>query len=438
MFKKAVFFIALLMAFAVIRLFANPIPENRNTGPTGNSVGDYTLVIEGYDWGPAVSKIILSVGQSVTEASANDFTVAVNRSTTLAALPPEDASGKRTVLSAYPSNEKGKRIGEGKFITLVLLVGPDLVLGSPIKYIRQDNSGGNHWLDYKVTVRQNSTKNVWDTERSRIMPLIDSFDLTGRFKDSNGITMAYASFTPESQAEKSPLIIWLHGGGEGGSDPSIPLIANRAANYASGEIQSIFGGAYVLVPQCPGAWMHNSEGVTTHGREDDIYNKGLMELIRDFVTSNPKVDQDRIYIGGCSNGGYMALKLILLHPDYFSAGFISALAYQSEYITDAQINEISNIPIWFIHSKDDQTTIPEKTVIPVYNRLISEGASNVHFTFYDHVTDLSGFYGGDNYWYNGHWSWIYSHANDAKMDFDGDPVMLDNQPVTIMEWMAAQ
>jgi len=54
------------------------------------------------------------------------------------------------------------------------------------------------------------------------------------------------------------------------------------------------------------------------------------------------------------------------------------------------------------------------------------------------VTDITGFYGGENYRYNGHWSWIYSHSNTARTDLDGSPVMLNGRPVTIMEWLAAQ
>jgi hypothetical protein len=63
---------------------------------------------------------------------------------------------------------------------------------------------------------------------------------------------------------------------------------------------------------------------------------------------------------------------------------------------------------------------------------------NVVFTYYDSVTDITGFYGGKDYQYNGHWSWIYSHANLARTDFDGSPVMVKGRPVSIMEWMAAQ
>jgi predicted peptidase len=250
--------------------------------------------------------------------------------------------------------------------------------------------------------------------------------------------MSYASYTPKTRKEKSPLIIWLHGGGEGGVDPTIPLIGNKAANYASEEIQSLFEGAYVLVPQCPGAWMHNSQAVTTHGKENDIYNEGLMALIREYVKSNPKIDASRVYVGGCSNGGYMALKLILLYPDYFAAAYISSLAYQSQYISDQELLKIKKIPIWFVHSKDDPVTVADQTVVPVYKRLMAAGAKNVHFTFYDHVYDVTDFYGGKGYQYNGHWSWVYLHKNLSRTDFDGSPVMVNGKPVSIMEWLAAQ
>jgi hypothetical protein len=71
-------------------------------------------------------------------------------------------------------------------------------------------------------------------------------------------------------------------------------------------------------------------------------------------------------------------------------------------------------------------------------RLKAAGAKSVYFSYYDHVVDLSGFFGGENYHFNGHWSWIYSHANHASRDFDGSFVKIKNKPVTIMEWMAAQ
>ncbi len=270
------------------------------------------------------------------------------------------------------------------------------------------------------------------------MPLVDQFDLKGKFTFGDKLTMSYASFAPSNQKDKSPLIIWLHGGGEGGFDPTTALLGNKAANYASEAIQSVFDGAYILVPQSPTFWMQNSQGSYTTGKVNDIYNDALMALIKDFVQSNPKIDASRIYIGGCSNGGYMTLKLLLLHPDYFAAAYISSLAYQAEYISDEDMQKIKNIPIWFVHSKDDETTKPDQTVLPVYHRLMAAGAKNVHFSFYDHVNDITNLYGGKGYIYPGHWSWVYLHENLPRQDFNGSLVKVNGKPVTIMEWMSSQ
>ncbi len=425
-------FLVLLFAVAPSSLAAETVKEEPNA-----ITGDYTLVVTGYDWGPGVNKVVLSMGEEVLEVKAADFSVAVERSSEGVEMRPEEASGDRKVVYAYVSDEKGNRITTGSHVTLVLFVSPDDPLTSPIKYIFKDGRGSNQWIEYNMTITHSTSEKVWNTETGRIMPDLDKFDLTGTFS-KDGISLTYAYFAPQNTSGKSPLIIWLHGGGEGGTDPSIALIANKATNYASDEIQAIFGGAHVLVPQSPTFWMQSASGEYTRGKENDIYNEALMGLIEKYVADNPGVDENRIYVGGCSNGGYMSLKLLLLHPDYFAAAYISALAYHEQYITDAQIESIKNIPMWFVHSKDDPVTKPDETVVPLYHRLIKAAASNTHFSYYDYVADLSGVYGGEDYRFNGHWSWIYSHANHANFDFDGSPVKVDGTAVSLMQWMAKQ
>jgi len=395
--------------------------------------GTYKIVVEGFDWGAGVNKVILALNDTTSKVNAADYTVFASRKSNTG--PISDDTNKRDIVTAYVSDENGERVKTGRNITLVLSVGPQMAISSPFQYQR---SKGNVWVDYSLTIVQTKSGQVWDTSTGKIMPMIDQFDLTGKYQYNDKLTMSYATFTPKVKKDKAPLIIWLHGGGEGGTDPTVPLLGNKAANYASDGIQSIFEGAYVLSPQCPGAWMHNTQGVGTQGKDNDIYNEGLMALIKDYVKANPGIDANRIYVGGCSNGGYMALKLIFLYPDYFAAGYISALAYKSEYIPDSDIQKIKNVPIWFVHSKDDRTTIPDLTVVPVFDRLRKAGAKNVHFTYYNQVNDITNFYGGKGYQYNGHWSWVYLHENLPRTDLDGSPVRVNGKPVTIMEWMAAQ
>jgi predicted peptidase len=395
--------------------------------------GTYKIVVEGFDWGAGVNKVILALNDTTSKVNAADYTVYASRKSNTGLIA--DENNKREIVTAYVSDEKGDRVRTGKNITLVLSVGPQLAISSPFQYQR---SKGNVWVDYSLTIVHPKTGYVWDTSTGKIMPLIDQFDLTGKYTYSEKLTMSYATFTPKVKKDKAPLIIWLHGGGEGGTDPTVPLLGNKAANYAGESIQSIFEGAYVLSPQCPGAWMHNAQGVGTQGKDNDIYNEGLMALIKDYVKANPGIDPSRIYVGGCSNGGYMALKLIFLYPDYFAAGYISAMAYKSEYIPESDIQKIKNVPIWFVHSKDDKTTIPDITVVPVFDRLRKAGAKNVHFTYYDRVNDITNLYGGKGFEYNGHWSWVYLHENLPRTDLDGSAVRVNGKPVTIMEWLAAQ
>lgn len=421
----------------LLLLLVNASFANTSNGPYA-AAGEYILVIEGYDWGPAVNKVILQLDTISSTVDCRDFSVFIEKNSDCADIPIAAKLGNRTVLYAYISDVAGNRMAQSNYATLVLTVAPNMELALPIQYSVTGKCRGNTWVDYKVTITNKWINKIWNKQRSRLIPQLNGFDVTGKYTYEEGKTMSYAAFTPNTKLEKTPLIIWLHGSGEGGTDPTIALLGNKAVNYASSQIQSFFGGAYVLVPQCPGRWMHNKEGVTTAGREDDIYNKELLALIKNFVDNHSDIDKKRIYVGGCSNGGYMALKLMLIDPSYFAAGYISALAYQSQYITDAQIKSVKHIPIWFVHSKDDSTTIADKTVIPVYNRLKESGAKNVHLSLYNHVTDITGFFGGENYYYGGHWSWIYSHANHAKTEIDGAPVLLNGKPVTIMEWLAAQ
>lgn len=403
--------------------------------------GRYTLIIEGFDWGPAVSRVILEPldGQDSSEPTlSGNFNVQVERLSGCTKLEPWEARGQRIVTEAYRSDPEGNRQAEGTHVTLELEVSPDLVLSNPFHYSNKDSCIGNDWVEYRLRIEDRGNGLTWSLEKGRQIPPLEPFDLDGRFTSEEGTVMSYAFYSPPSAKEKQALIIWLHGGGEGGTDPSIPLLANRAANYASPEIQEHFEGAYVLVPQCPGAWMHNAEGEVTWGRENDVYNVALMELIRDFVARHPEIDEKRIYVGGCSNGGYMSLKLILLHPDYFAAGFISALAYRSQYLTDEEIDIASGVPIWFIHSRDDGTTLPGETAVPVYKRLKAHGAKNTHLSLYDHVVDISGRFGGLERHYPGHWSWIYSHVNHCRLDFDGSPVKYGGKEVSLMSWLASQ
>lgn len=165
---------------------------------------DYTLVVEGFDWGPMVNKVIVGLDAPTKTVDMQDYAVMAERSHSCAEVPAAFAKGSRTVVFAYVSDNKGNRLEEGSFITLVLAVAPNSPISSALQYSQKAACRGNQWVDYKVTVTNTKTNQMWNKEKNRIMPLVDEFDLTGKYQYETGKTMSYAYYKPKKAAEKPP------------------------------------------------------------------------------------------------------------------------------------------------------------------------------------------------------------------------------------------
>jgi predicted peptidase len=400
----------------------------------------YRTVTEIEDWGAAITKVIVDAGRPIPKDSVttDTFNVHVVRSDSRLKTPFLE-EGYRTVTKAFVSDKDGNpSVATGKYVVLEMKIGPTVSLGSPLNY---DFAGTrfNDWIDSKYTITQQKdivtsagtiSGLVVDTFAGEKRELVDDFT-TGKATFDN-TTLTYADYAPAKDKGKNPLIIWLHGGGEGGTDATIPLSANKAVSLSTDIIQSYFGGAYVLAPQAPTRWMHGS--ITGGADGTSIYEEALMALIKDYVSKNPDIDPNRIYIGGASNGGYMTMLMVRDYPGYFAAAYPVCEGLNDTLITDADIQKIKETPIWFVAAKNDTTLPPAINTVPTYDRLIQAGAKNVQLSLFDDVHDTSGLYNnadGTPYQYAGHWSWIYVYNNEPAASING-------KTTTIMEWMAAQ
>lgn len=72
-----------------------------------------------------------------------------------------------------------------------------------------------------------------------------------------------------------------------------------------------------------------------------LYTEGVMELIQEYVAGNDDIDTNRIYIGGCSNGGYMTNIMVRDYPDYFAACFPICGVIEDQYTTDEDIEAMN-------------------------------------------------------------------------------------------------
>lgn len=341
------------------------------------------------------------------------------------------------------SDENGEKTTdkEGKYITIQTKATPNE--GNPL--IFSMNTSLNTWCDpfeQEIKIKEGSKIGKLDVEASidlkddekMSIPSLDEFTY-GEFKSSDGKKLTYSDYKPEAKGEKKPLVIWLHGAGEGGNDPRLPIIGNMAANYAKEEFQSKFeNGAYVLAPQTPTFWMDTGSGkvdLESVGAENSIYIKSLKELIDKYIEDNSDIDTNRILVGGCSNGGFITYVLISTYPHFFGAAFPVCPPYEAKNFTDEEIVNMKNVPIWKIYTKNDTTVDPKIHEYTVNELFEKSGFKDYRQTVFDDVHDLSGNYKdeeGKPYQYNGHWSRIYVYNNDVKSD-DG---------TTLFDWLEKQ
>ena len=430
------------------------VKEEASTSPK------YTTVTEGFDWGPAITKVILDTGVTLdsTTLSSDSFTAtSVKEFTTSGSVEPTVLTGEREVTAVYVSDKMGNKSTEGAYLTIEMKVEPNLAASSP--FYNEAATGLSKYADtsYIIKLTEGSllittagkSYNMKATDKSGYQGnrslIAEDFDTTGSYTKGD-ITLHYASFTPKTAATEegsNPLIIWLHGAGEGGTDPTIVLLGNKVVNLATEEIQSFFDdtGAYILVPQAPTMWMDGGDGTYTSDGTS-CYTESLMGLIEEYVSKHPEIDKNRLYLGGCSNGGYMTINMIIHYPDYFAAAYPVCEAYSNSWLSKEQVKSIVNMPIWLTQAKSDPVvkvysggTRLKDYSNAVYDRLTSAGATNIHYSLFDTVVDLSGTYFKEGtkepYEYIGHFSWIYTLNNQCKEEMYG-------MDITLFEWLSRQ
>ncbi|WP_128835326.1 prolyl oligopeptidase family serine peptidase, partial [Streptococcus sp. DD11] len=417
---------------------------------TSNAIDNISIGIQGYEFGPAVSKVILNLKEPVSSLDTSKAKLLT-------------AGVERAISKSYLSDAEGKAVKEGQssdYATLELQV----------NYSFEDPSGNaspfhynlstlmNEWApSYPVSVNnlvvdhQQALSKEADAINHRVSAELAAFTKRDSYSGSytnpltqqkEKLTLNYAAYEPKQlkKGAKNPLLIWLHGQGEGGTDTDITLLGNEVTALVRDDIQQHFtaaddrkeSGAYVLAVQTPTYWMDEGDGTNGAGAGVSRYTEILMDTIKAYVQSNPDIDSSRIYLAGCSNGGYMTLNLALHYPDYFAALVPQATAYSyysfernpdgtykktadqtagsagfvkdgGLYFDEEKIKTLSALPIWFVHAANDQIVQPSDYALPVYKALVDSGADNKWFSYYESVPSAD----VDGVDYLGHWSWIY-------------------------------
>jgi len=167
-----------------------------------------------------------------------------------------------------------------------------------------------------------------------------------------------------------PLILFLHGAGERGSNVW-QVNVHGPAQYIPehGDFPFI-----VVSPQCPAerSW------------SDEV----LLALLTE-ITTNYKVDADRIYLTGLSMGGYETWSLSLASPEIFAAGapicgggeVLPIVLAKTGFTTPQRKEALKGLPIWAFHGGKDNVVPPLESERMV-QALKELGSTEVKLTVY--------------------------------------------------------
>ncbi len=158
------------------------------------------------------------------------------------------------------------------------------------------------------------------------------------------------------EGKKWPLVLFLHGSGERGTDLELvkrhgpPRLVDEGANFP-----------FILIsPQCP---------------EDENWDVTTLKALLDRITKLYEVDRSRIYLTGLSRGGNGTWKMAIAHPDLFAA-----IVPICGWGDPTRVSVLKDVPAWVFHGRQDTTVAFERGEAMV--KSLKAAGGNVLFTVY--------------------------------------------------------
>lgn len=209
-----------------------------------------------------------------------------------------------------------------------------------------------------------------------------------------------------------PLIIFLHGAGESGTNNLLQINGNIDNLLAAAKTR----GAFLYAPQTNAGW----QGPTNLSRAITMIDRAIADF---------HADPNRIYVTGLSMGGGGTWNVLNQYPDRFAAAVPIcgvAPAPSSSFTNPALGFQPANIidkAIWAFHGRNDTTvsvTVTRNVInsllteagqsIPTYPPVNAPRTPHIRFDFPPldlHYTDM---FGGHGIWFD-----VYNQALNADM-----------------------
>jgi predicted peptidase len=190
------------------------------------------------------------------------------------------------------------------------------------------------------------------------------------------VTLGYRSLRIGPDDEDVPLLLFLHGAGERGSDNEAQL--KHGVPDLVAWLRKTEQNCHIVVPQCPSnVWWVNYEGERRGAElrladQQPILNT-LQALVSQTVAEH-SIDSRRHYLTGLSMGGFGTLGLLADDPEPW-AGAIAICGGGDTTLVD----HIAQVPLQLVHGdRDDIVSVTLSRAL--FAALRKSDAPNVHYT----------------------------------------------------------
>lgn len=190
--------------------------------------------------------------------------------------------------------------------------------------------------------------------------LIDSSEARV-YQSPGGEKLPYRLFKPDNYdpAKKYPLIIFLHGAGERGTNNISQLVHAQVLSLISGENRTN-NPSFLIAPQCENGkrwcevdWGQKTPHVTPEKPSDGM--KCLLEIV-DGLRKEFSLDPSRLYVTGLSMGGYGTCDFVARRGNE-----VAAYAPLCGGADNDAICRFKNAASWFFHGDKDGAVPTERS-----------------------------------------------------------------------------
>lgn len=198
------------------------------------------------------------------------------------------------------------------------------------------------------------------------------------FVATDGTTLTYRLYMPYDydSSREYPILTFLHGAGERGSDGSKHLchVIKDLFNQDNKELYNTI----ILIPQCPEGqqwvdtpWANGGYHVSTVPESNE--NKAVLEIL-DSLESSYSINKSRLYLAGISMGGFGVWDLMMRHDERFAA--MLAICGGAD---TTRAERLKDKPIYAVHCSNDNI-VPYSGTYDMVQAILDRGGENIHFS----------------------------------------------------------